>query len=45
MCLVEKQNYRENKKPSKAMLKLDKVKKVRYNHPQLVGTHKAPKSS
>src|SRR6266702_1199144 len=34
-----------NKKPLSAILKLNKDRKVRYNHPQLAGTHEAPKNS
>ena len=42
--LSKKAELQGNKKPLGAMLKLNKDKKVRYNYPQLAGTHKAPTS-
>ncbi len=42
--LSRKAELQGNKKPLGVILKLDKYKKVRYNHLQLIGTHKAPKS-
>ena len=42
--LNRKAELQGNKKPSGVILKLDKDRKVRYNHPQLIGTHKALES-
>ena len=38
--LSRKAELQENKKPLGAILRLDKDRKVRYNYPQLAGTHK-----
>ena len=43
--LSKKIELQGGKKPSDAILRLNKDRKIRYNHPQLAGTHKAPKSS
>src|SRR6266567_5124786 len=42
--LSRKAELQGNKKPLGAILRLDKDRRVRYNHPQLVGIHKAPQS-
>ena len=39
--LNKKAELQGNKKPLGAILRLNKVRKVRYNHPQLAGTYKA----
>ena len=40
--LNKKAELQGNKKPLGAILKLNKNRKIRYNYPQLAGTHKAP---
>ena len=42
--LSRKAELQGNKKPLSTILKLDKDRKVRYNHLQLTGTHKVLKS-
>ena len=42
--LSRKAELQGKEKPLDAILRLNKDKKIRYNHPQLAGTHKAPKS-
>jgi len=43
-ALSRKEELQKNNKMSGALLKSDKDGKIRYNHPQLLKTHKAPKS-
>jgi len=43
-ALSRKEELQGNNKVSRALLKSNKDGKIRYNHPQLSGTHKAPKS-
>jgi len=42
--LSRKVELQGNKKPSGAMLRLNKDGKVRYNHPQLAGTYEVLRS-
>ena len=42
--LSKKAELQGNKKPLSAILRLNKDRKVRYNYPQLAGTHKALRS-
>ena len=42
--LNRKAELQGNKKPLGAILRLNKNRKVRYNHPQLAGTHEILKS-
>jgi len=44
-ALSRKKELQGNDKISGVLLKSNKDGKIRYNHPQLSGTHKAPKSS
>jgi len=41
-ALSRKKELQRNDKMLGAMLKLNKDRKIRYNHPQLLGTHKSP---
>ena len=43
--LSRKAELQGSEKPSDTMLRLNEDGKMRYNHPQLVKTHKALKSS
>jgi len=43
-ALSRKEELQRNNKISGALLKSDKNGKIRYNHPQLLETYKAPKS-
>ena len=43
-ALSRKVELQGNKKPLGAILRLNKDRKVRYNHPQLAGTYKALRS-
>ena len=45
MPSVKKKELQNSDKMSGALLKLKENEKIWYNHPQLTGTHKAPKSS
>ena len=42
--LSRKAELQGNKKPLGAMLRLNKDRRVRYNHPQLAGTYKVLRS-
>jgi len=44
-ALSRKKELQKNNKVSGALFKESSNKKIRYNHLQLLGTHKAPKSS
>ena len=44
-ALSRKEKLQKNNKVSGALFKENNNEKIRYNHPQLLGTHKAPKSS
>ena len=42
--LSRKAELQGREKPSDVILRLNKDRKIRYNYPQLAGTHKAPES-
>ena len=44
-ALSRKKELQRSDKISEALFKENSNRKIRYNHPQLSGTHKAPKSS
>ena len=44
-ALSKKEELQRDNKVSGALFKEDKNRKIRYNHPQLSGIHKALKSS
>ena len=43
--LDRKAELQDREKPLDAILRLDEDRKIKYNYPQLAGTHKALKSS
>ena len=44
-ALSKKTKLQGGEKPLDAILRLNKDRKIKYNHPQLTGTHKVLKSS